>query len=200
MIHVYWAGASAPNLEPYLTYIRSELPWVPVAIEPWPDVPHYGDGFLHKFRVNPHLDHFHDWALTNLRQLAVVFTRRQIRRDTKSIAPATGVTRWPVALVTTMFEESTSGRIPDDVIARTAIHEVAHLIRGSWNLKVEDAALKDLDAGGHCSRETPCVLNSSAAKDAAGVEENILKRPVAPKCVPCIEAWEFTKTAEEWIK
>ncbi len=200
MIHVYWAGSDAPNMEQYLKYIRSELTWVPLTIETWPDADPYGDGFLDKFRVNPHLDHFHDWAVENLRCPALVLTRRQMRRDSKSVAPATGVTRWPVSLVTTTFEEKKGGRIPDDVVARTALHEVAHLIRGHRNLVIGEDAVKDLDNGEHCSLETACILNSSAGKDAADVELKILARPIAPKCAPCIEAREFTKTAPEWVK
>jgi hypothetical protein len=76
------------------------------------------------------------------------------------------------------------GRIPDDAVARTALHEVAHLIRGHQNLVIGEDAVKDLDNGGHCSLETACILNSSAGKDAADVEQKILARPIAPKCAP----------------
>src|SRR5712691_1511552 len=103
MIHVYWAGRVQRDMAAYLKYIRSEIPWVAVAIETWPDDDPYGAGFLNKIRIDAHLDPLRTWAEQHLGRPALVFTNRQIRQTSTSIAPATGATRWPIALVTTTY-------------------------------------------------------------------------------------------------
>jgi hypothetical protein len=99
--------------------------------------------------------------------------------------------------VTTTFSEAEGLTIPEDVIARTALHELTHLAGGHQYAALGEVTIGDLDEGGHCS-EMPCILNSGAGNSREEVERNILDRPLRTCCAGCIETWEYTKSSPLW--
>ena len=136
---------------------------------------------------------FYHWASMHLRWPAIVFTKEQIRLNWNSVAPATGVSCWPFALVTTSFVENKLD-IPENVLARTALHELTHSARGHHLVLHGPQIIGDLDDTGHCSG-APCVINSGAANDQSQVVLKIVARPLRPGCGGCAEAWNFTKSS-----
>jgi hypothetical protein len=175
MIHVYWASQDQKYVGAYLKYIRREMPWVALATTAWPDRDPYAEGFLAHIRIDAHLDPFHDWILKHVPSPALVFTDRQIRRGRTSNVLVTGLTRWPLSLVTTTFSETEKLAIPEEVIARTALHEVAHLARGHQCAVQGEVVIGDLDEGGHCSK---CDAYSTPAPETTKKKLSVISYSV----------------------
>lgn len=187
------------QIEPFLIHIKAEMPWIKIVESSWPDKDPYRNGLQADIQLDRDVYAFYPWVACFLRWPALIFTNRQIRVDLHAVAPATGVTKWPFAIVTTSYTSLTS-KVPPEVVARSVIHEVTHLARFDLFLSLGKDAITDLDRNGHCPSVVPCVLNSGAGMDQAGVEAAILQRPVKPGCNSCDVAWRLTRSSPLWTE